>query len=226
MKKVRIKSAIPIYLAALVWLLAGLIRPAALLRIGTLIVVAAASALAYFAGSKLFPGREIEVRERADSGDRDLDRQIEQARGQLDQLAKYNDALPDPAISARLDRMVRAGHAILSELEKRPDKSAQVRRFLNYYLPASEKLMANYVSLDQAPAKGENIQSAMRSVEDNLEMIASAFERQLDSLYRDTTFDMEADISVLETILRSEGLAGGGFDRKQDEANGTGAPTA
>ena len=86
--------------------------------------------------------------------------------------------------------------------------------------------MANYVSLDQAPAKGENIQSAMRSVEDNLEMIASAFERQLDSLYRDTTFDMEADISVLETILKSEGLAGGGFDRKQDEANGTGAPTA
>ncbi len=120
MKKVRIKSAIPIYLAALVWLLAGLIRPAALLQIGTLIVVAAASALAYFAGSKLFPGREIEVRERADSGDRDLDRQIEQARGQLDQLAKYNDALPDPAISARLDRMVRAGHAILLRAREAP----------------------------------------------------------------------------------------------------------
>ncbi len=220
MKRVRIRSAIPLYLAALVWLLAGLIFPSALLRLGTLVVVAALSALAYAAGTKFFPGREIEVRERADSGDRELDEQIEQARAQIDRLAQFSAQLSDPAVSAQLERMVRAGHAILSELEKHPEKGEQVRRFLNYYLPASEKLVANYAALADAPAKGENIRSGMRAVEGVLETVAAAFEKQLDSLYRDTSFDMETEVSVIETLLAGEGLTGGGIDRR------SGAPKA
>ena len=220
MKRKKIPSAIPLYLAALVWLLAGLIRPSALLQAGTLAAVAAASAIAYFAGTKAFPGREIEVRERADSGDRDLDQRIEAARAQLDHLARCAAEAPDSSVSARLERMVRSGGAILAELERDPDKAGQARKFLNYYLPASEKLMANYFSLARSPAKGENIQSAMRSVEDNLETIASAFENQLDSLHRDTAFDIEADLSALETILASEGLTGGAdFDRRGGDKN-------
>ena len=214
MKRVRIRSAIPLYLAALVWLLAGLIFPSALLRLGTLVVVAALSALAYAAGTKFFPGREIEVRERADSGDRDWmsDRA---GRAQIDRLARSRQRRSRRFRA--LERMVRAGTRF-SPNWSASGKGEQAR-FLNYYLPASEKLVANYPLAD-APAKGENIRSGMRAVEGVLETVAAAFEKQLDSLYRDTSFDMETEVSVIETLLAGEGLTGGGIDRR------SGAPKA
>ncbi len=208
MKKIRIKSAIPIYFAAAVWLLVGLIMPGFLLRIATLLLTAILSAAAYLLGSRLFPGKEIEIRAAADTGNDDLNRQIEEGRGQLDRLAHYNDQLPDPVISEKLDRMVRAGEMILSALEEKPERAGEVRRFMNYFLPTAEKLMSSYVTFAQAPVKGENVQSAMNSVENSLDMIASAFEKQCDSLYRNESYNIEAEVKVMETLLKGEGLVG------------------
>lgn len=208
MKKVRIKSAVPIYLAAAVWLLVGLIKPGMLLGIGTLVLTAAISAAVYLVGSKVFPGKEIEVRERVDTGDTELNRQIEEGRRQLEQLRAYNDALPDPVISGKLDRMIKAGEAILTALEQKPSRLNEVRRFMNYFLPTAEKLMASYVAFEQAPVKGENVISAMKSVENSLSMVAEAFEKQYDSLYRDESFNIDAEVTVMETLLKGEGLVG------------------
>lgn len=209
MKKVRIKSVIPIYLAAAVWILVGIIRPGMLLAIGTLALTAVLSAAAYLIGSKVFPGKVIEVRERVDTGNAELNRQIEAGRRQLEQLQAYNDQLPDPVISEKLDRMTRAGDAILSALEQNPERLSEVRRFMNYFLPTAEKLMTSYVSFAASPVKGENVLSAMKSVENSLGMVAEAFEKQYDSLYRNESFNIEAEVSVMETLLKGEGLAGG-----------------
>ena len=37
-------------------------------------------------------------------------------------------------------------------------------------------------------------------------MIADAFEKQLDNLYKDTQLDITSDIQVLETMMAAEGL--------------------
>ena len=60
MKKVHIKSAIPIYIAAAIWLVVGLIFPKLLMKLPGLLVTVALSVGGYFAGSALFPGREVE----------------------------------------------------------------------------------------------------------------------------------------------------------------------
>lgn len=208
MKKVRIKSAIPIYLAAAVWLLIGLVKPSMLLHMGTLALTVVLSAAAYLIGSKVFPGKVVEVRDRANTGDAELNRQIEEGRKQLDNLQSYNDQLPDPVISEKLDRMVRAGNAILSALEEKPSRLSEVRRFMNYFLPTAEKLVASYVAFEQAPVKGENVLSAMKSVESSLSMVADAFEKQYDSLYRNESYNVEAEVTVMETLLKGQGLAG------------------
>lgn len=209
MKKIRIKSAIPIYLAAAVWLLVGLIRPGMLLKMGTLLLTALLSAVAYGIGSRVFPGKVIEVRQRADTGDDDLDRQIEEGRVQLEKLQQYNAQLPDPIISEKLDRMVRAGDAILTALEEKPSRAGEVRKFMSYFLPTAEKLMASYVAFEQSPVKGENVISAMKSIESSLGMVADAFEKQCDSLYRNESYNIEAEVTVMETLLKGEGLVDG-----------------
>lgn len=219
MKKIRIRSAVPVYTAAAVWLLMGLIKPDMLLRIGTLVLTALISAAAYCIGSKLFPGKVEEVREAVDTGNAELDRQIEDSRIRLEKLQYYNDQLPDQVISDNLERMVRAGDAILKALEEKPERANEVRRFMNYFLPTAEKLMASYVGFEQAPVKGENVVSAMKSVESSLGMIADAFEKQFDSLYRNESYNVEAEVSVMETLLKGAGLVGDqGFAKAKNEA--------
>lgn len=204
MKKVHIKSAIPIYFAAALWLLVGLIFPKALLKLPGLLIVAALSVAAYFVGTKLFPGREVE--EEITTGDAAVDREIAVARERLENLRKANEAIPDPEITGNLDRMVKAGQQIFKELGRDPRKIALVRRFMNYYLPTSEKLMEQYQVLMNAPSKGENITSAMKTIESSMELAANAFEKCADNLYKDDEMDIDAEIKVMQTMLSGDNL--------------------
>jgi len=204
MKKVHIKSAIPIYIAAAVWLLVGLIFPKFLMKLPGLLVTAALSVGAYFGGSALFPGRDVE--QMITTGDAAVDREIEVARQRLENLRKANEAIPDPQISKELDRMYASGQQIFNELSRNPKKVALVRRFMSYYLPTSEKLMEQYQILMNASTKGENITSAMKTIESSLGLAANAFEKCADNLYRDDEMDIDAEIKVMQTMLSGDNL--------------------
>ena len=204
MKKVHIKSAIPIYIAAAVWLVVGLIFPKLLMKLPGLLVTAALSVGAYFGGSVLFPGREVE--EKITTGDAAVDREIEVARQRLENLRKANEAIADPQITGELDRMYASGQQIFNELGRDPKKVALVRRFMNYYLPTTEKLMEQYQVLMNAPTKGENITAAMKTIESSLGLAANAFEKCADNLYRDDEMDIDAEIKVMQTMLSGDNL--------------------
>lgn len=217
MKKRTIKSAIPIYGAAAVWLLLGLVCPKMLLKIWFLALAAVVSVAAYLVLGKIFPGRVIEEREAANSGDKTIDALIEEGRRKLDSLKAANDAIPDAEISRNLERMTTAGEEIFRVLERETAQANAVRRFMNYYLPTAEKLMANYRLMMESGSSGENMKAAMKSIENSLEMIATAFEKQLDNLYKDRALDVETDIEVMETMLAGDGLSKSGMDDLKKE---------
>ena len=102
--------------------------------------------------------------------------------------------------------MTEAGGKIFDILEKEPSRAGEVRRFMNYYLPTADKLLTQYRELGGSGSQGENVRGAMTVVENSLEMIAVAFERQLDGLYRHEAMDIQTDIDVLETMLASDGI--------------------
>lgn len=204
MTKKHISSALPLYCAAAVWLVMGLILP--MYRLWAILLTLAVSVAAAVLLKKVFPGRDIEILRRADSGDSEVDRQIEEGRETLRRIHDANEAIPGEAISARIQRMEIAGAAIFDALEKDVSKAAQVRRFMNYYLPTADKLLSQYRQLS-AVSGGENVNNALRKIDDSMEMIAVAFEKQLDALYRDASLDIETDIEVLETMIRTDGHA-------------------
>ena len=204
MKTVRIKSAIPIYLAALIWILFGLFAP--IYELLFIIIAACVSVAVYLVASVFFPGRTVEVDAKPDSGDDAVNAQISAGRAALRSLREADEAIEDEAISARLKRMTDAGGKIFDILEKEPSRAGEVRRFMNYYLPTADKLLTQYRELGESGSQGENVRGAMTVVENSLEMIAVAFERQLDSLYRHEAMDIQTDIDVLETMLAADGI--------------------
>ena len=204
MKTRRVPSALPIYMAAAVWLIFGLIHP--IYKFWPLYFCALLSVAAYVLGRKLFPGRVEEYEAAPASGDAEVDKQIAEGREALRRLREANKALTDAEITRQLDRMEHAGSKIFETLERTPRQAMQVRKFMNYYLPVTVKLLDQYRMLEDTGLDGEHIAKSKTAVENSLSMIADAFEKQLDNLYRDTQLDITSDIQVLETMMAAEGL--------------------
>ena len=220
MRKKVIPSAYPIYIAAAVWAVCSLfIHPNTIVKLLLLALLAAAG---YFIGKMRFPGETIEVEEVISTGDQDTDKLLADSKTALAQLRETGIAINESAISAELDRMDRAGGSILKAVAEKPERASQVRRFMQYYLPMANKLLSQYRVLHDASVRGENIEKGMRSVENSLDLIAVAFEKQLDVLYKDEALDMSTDVSVLETLIRSDGLTDEGIANilKEETHNG------
>lgn len=201
-KTVVVPSAIPVYAAAAVWILFGLILP--IYRLWAILLTGALSVGAWFAARRVFRGREVTVDLPADSGDAEVDRQIAEGRAALKRIREANDAIPDPEMTACMDRMEKAGYAVFDALEKDSGKSAQVRRFMTYYLPTADKLLSRYRELAATGSTGENVTGAMGQIRSSMQMVANAFEKQLDALYKDSALDIETDIEVLDTMIRAD----------------------
>lgn len=203
--KKKIESAGPLYLAAAVWPAAALLAP--LYRLAPVCLTAAVSFLAYRLGKKLFPPTEISLpapEEPIRTGEAGLDAMLEKVRKDLALLPQLDDFIEDEALSACIRRMERAGEGILRETAGRPEKARQMRRFAEYYLPTSVKILSAYARMEKR--QGENAAELRREVEQNAETIAKAFENQLDALFESEALDISTDIEVLRDMLKSDAL--------------------
>ena len=77
---------------------------------------------------------------------------------------------------------------------------------MDYYLPTTVKLLEAYAELDAQPLQGENISSSKVEIEKSLDTLNGAFETIFDELFQDQAWDLQSDISVLNTMLAQEGL--------------------
>ena len=197
-------SALPFYAAAA----AGLALCAALpvYKMWALAVALAGAAAAFAAARRVCPPQVIEREVPFHTGDGDVDEMLTGIQKQLDTLRALNDALPDPQLSAAMDRMEKAGRSILEVVEQAPAKAKQIRRFANYYLPDAVHVLEQYAAMARQGVRGENAAAVRSEVEKNVGMIAAAFEHQLDALYAAESMDLSADLAVLETLMKNQGL--------------------
>ena len=107
---------------------------------------------------------------------------------------------------AQIDLIERLTTQIFDCVKEHPEKLKQIRQFLNYYLPTTIKLMEQYVKLQNQSVKTENITEGMQKIEDLLDKVIVAFQRQLDALFESDVVDITADIRVMEQMMASEGL--------------------
>ena len=95
---------------------------------------------------------------------------------------------------------------IFDEVKRDPGKLPQIRKFMDYYLPTTLKLLNAYDRMSGAGVSGENIDTTLAKVEGMMRTIVAAFEKQLDSLYGAEALDISTDITVLENMMAQEGL--------------------
>lgn len=215
MREITQKSVVPVYLAAVPWVLGALVFP--FYQVWHFLLAAVVSAAVYAVMSRVFPPRKVLVPEQqkpADTGDADADALINEGRAQMDRLRALDEEIADPVVSAHIERIRDVGGKIFSYLEENTKKAPQLRLFFNYYLPTTVKLLESYRRMAAQNISGENIRSAMQGVEGILSSIEQAFEKQLDHLFADEALDISTDITVLENMMAREGLTKDQFNQK------------
>ena len=124
----------------------------------------------------------------------------------LHKIRYLNDEIDDEAVSERIDRIERVTASIIHTLEEHPERIEDARRFMNYYLPTTMKLLESYNLMEDQSYQGKNIQIARRRIEDVLDKLVMAAEAQQDKLFRAEAMDVDAEIDALETMMASDGL--------------------
>lgn len=153
----------------------------------------------------------------------ELDAMVAEGQEYIRKLRTLNDAIPGEVISEKLFRLERVLTEIFDALREHPEKKPQMRKFMDYYLPTTLKLVQTYADFDGVQIQGENITTAKQEIEKTLDTINAAFEKLLDDLFQDAAFDATTDAQVLQTLLAQEGLAedekfkqAGQFDLEHD----------
>lgn len=202
--RTRKPSVLPYYAAALAFVVLCAVLP--VYRLWALLAALGAAVLAFAGAKKICPPRVVETEVPFHTGVDDVDAMLTGMQQQLDTLHALNEALPDPQLSAAMARMEKAGRSIVETVEATPAKAKQVRRFANYYLPDAVNVLQQYAKLAKQGVRGENAVSIRTEVEHNAASIATAFENQLDALYAAESMDLSADLTVLQNMLKGQGL--------------------
>ena len=227
------RSTIPIYLVGVVWLVFGLFL--SLSQPMDYVLCAVISIAAFVVGKAIFPdkhyqmpGQEEPKQEKKEeqeakkepepqkpeapksTGNPEIDNLIKERERALSEMRRLNDSIEDETISAQIDHLEEITSKIIDQVIKEPSKLPQIRRFLNYYLPTTLKILNAYDRMDAAGVSGDNIDSTKAKVERMMDTITQAFDKQLDALFGAEAMDISTDITVMENLLAQEGLAGEG----------------
>lgn len=211
-KKIR-RSVAPFYGVAAVWVVYALAFD--LYRPTHFIFAAVLSAGVYLLLRAVCKDEEYEVEipdppkpESASTGNPELDKMIRDGALAVEEMKRLDENIEDEKISQAIRELERTSQAIFQQVREAPEKLPQIRKFMDYYLPTTLKLLNAYDRMSSVGVGGENIDSTKERVEAIMDTIVAAFDKQLDGLFGAEALDVSADITVLETMLAREGLAG------------------
>ena len=223
MTYVKKKTVLPVYLVGATWLVWGMVG--SLHRLSHYIMAGLVSAIVYHVGKMIWPDSGYEVKEgeqeekaeeksakekpqkAASTGNPEIDSLLSERDKALSEMKRLNDSILDERISAQIDHMEGVTGKIIDAVVAQPSKLPQIRKFMNYYLPTTLKLLNAYDRMDSTGASGVNIDGTKGKIEDMLDTVCTAFDKQLDSLYGEEALDVSTDITVLEQMLAQEGFS-------------------
>lgn len=215
MNKKRVKkSAAPIYTVAAVWLAFSLIWP--IYSIGRMIAVVLLSLAAYSIAGVASKPKE----EEAEAGEEkketagetkyspEVQAIIDEGKRAQGELGRLYASIPDLEVKKKIRDIMEVSDKIIQDAIEDAGDVPQIKKFLDYYLPTTIKLLNAYDRMGAQGIEGENISGTMKSINEMLDTAIEAYHKLLDSLFANQALDIETDIEVMNTLLKREGLSG------------------
>ena len=134
---------------------------------------------------------------------------LETARRFAAVLEQEKQLMQDAQGVEELAHMQKTTEAICDWLEAHPESLPKARRFAEYYIPTTLKLLHTYN--DVQGQQGANAESIRRDIAGILHTLNQAFDNLYDNLLSDVAMDVSSEIAALEGMLANDGLTGRDF---------------
>lgn len=121
-------------------------------------------------------------------------------------------SMTDSEAVEKIDSMERICGQIFAAVSEQPAKEVQSRRFLNYYLPTTLKMLTFYRTISASGVSAEEVEKVRRSTMQGMDMVLAACQKLLDNLYKGDVMDVSADVKVLEQMLKRDGFIEGDLE--------------
>ena len=142
-----------------------------------------------------------------------------QFMGIISEIREVRGTIIDASISDKTVQIEELTAKIFRIVEENPEKQPQIRRFMDYYLPTTIKLLKSYATLEKQDISGENINATKENIKGILDTLVKGYEQQLDQLFMSDALDIAADINVIENLMQQDGLAESKPELKTMESN-------
>jgi len=214
MREVKTKSVVPLYVVAGTWMVYALCFP--IYKLWHVLIAVAVTTAAGLIARKLFPPKVTYVEEPQPEpepvsyGD-EVDGIIKEGRLAIREMARLYVSIKDPTVREKINELMTVSDKIITDAIEDPSDVPQIKKFINYFMPTTIKLLHAYDRMSDQGIEGENISGTMGRIEDMLDTAIVAYKKQLDSLFANQALDIETDIEVMNAMLAREGLAGKDF---------------
>ncbi len=139
------------------------------------------------------------------TGDQQADSVILKGQEMLKTIRDENIIITDETLSAQMDTLGDKCQQILRTVSDQPSKAPHVRKFMNYYLPTTLKVLANYRTMQQRGVSYLEMSQARESAVRCMDMVLTACQKQIDALHKENMLDISTDIDVMEQMLKRDG---------------------
>ena len=159
---------------------------------------------------------------------------IQEGRTALKEMGRLYASIPNPEIRSRINELMSVSDKIVRDAIDDSADVPQIRKFLDYYLPTTIRLLNAYDRMNAQEFAGENITGSMERIEEMLDTTIVAYKKQLDALFANQAADIQMDIDTMNAMLAREGLGGKSYldikdfmkqyEQQQDAAAAAPAP--
>jgi len=166
-------------------------------------------ALTYAVLAMLFPGDVIQIEapeKPVRTGDDKVDELFAEGKKSLAEMRRLRESISNSEVQSKTDNLIEITDNIFNKLLVEPGVYNHVKRFADFFLPTTIKLLNSYEKFGQSGVTGENITGTMERINTALDTTISSYKKFYDSLYENQALDIEAEISVQETMLKKDGL--------------------
>lgn len=141
------------------------------------------------------------------TGNQQADNVILKGQEMLNTIREENILITDETLSAQMDTLSDKCQTIFRIVSEEPAKAPQVRKFMNYYLPTTLKVLANYRTMQERGVSYYEMSQARESAVRCMNMVLTACQKQIDALHKENMLDISTDIDVMEQMLKRDGYA-------------------
>lgn len=142
---------------------------------------------------------------------------LKNAKNQNDEILKMIPKIEDSEIKKDLNEIYDTVEKILYTVSTKPSKKKKLNNFFDYYLPVTLKILNKYDEIENQRLSSRDGELFMSRAKNMIQEMKEAFKKQLANLYQSDLVDADAELKVLDSMLKADGFDTSDFNVNKNE---------